>query len=160
VKPGTERDIGSRFGAPRDAGARSHHGIDIFARRGTPVVAAATGVVNRVNVTDIGGKVVWVRDVLGNSLYYAHLDSQAVSSGMRVNVGDTLGFVGNTGNARTTPPHLISVSIAAARDRSIHTGSSTVRQERASTRRDTALLGRWIRQPAAARRYCGTGRRL
>lgn len=106
VQPGTERDIGSRFGAPRDAGARSHHGIDIFAKRGTPVVAAASGVVNRVNETNIGGKVVWLRDTFGNSLYYAHLDSQAVSSGMRVDVGDTLGFVGNTGNARTTPPHL------------------------------------------------------
>ena len=106
VKPGTERDIQSRFGAPRDAGARSHHGIDIFAKRGTPVVAAAPGVVNRVNETNIGGKVVWLRDTSGNSLYYAHLDSQAVSSGMRVDVGDTLGFVGNTGNARTTPPHL------------------------------------------------------
>src|SRR5688572_29770571 len=106
VKPGTERDIGSRFGAPRDAGARSHHGIDIFARRGTPVVAAAAGGVNSVNETNIGGKAVWLRDTFGNSLYYAHLDSQAVSSGMRVDVGDTLGFVGNTGNARTTPPHL------------------------------------------------------
>ena len=106
VQPGTERDIGSKFGAPRDAGSRSHHGIDIFAKRGTPVVAAAPGVVNRVNETPIGGKVVWLRDVLGNSLYYAHLDSQAVSSGMRVEIGDTIGFVGNTGNARTTPPHL------------------------------------------------------
>lgn len=106
VKPGTERDIGSRFGAPRDAGARSHHGIDIFASRGTPVIAAAPGVVNRVNETPIGGKVVWMRDATGNSLYYAHLDRQAVTAGMRVNVGDTLGYVGNTGNARTTPPHL------------------------------------------------------
>ena len=106
VQPGTDRDIGSRFGAPRDAGARSHHGIDIFAKRGTPVVAAAAGTVNRVNETNIGGKVVWMRDESGNSLYYAHLDSQVVSSGMRVQTGDTLGFVGNTGNARTTPPHL------------------------------------------------------
>ncbi len=106
VKQGTDRDIGSRFGAPRDAGARSHHGIDIFAKRGTPVVAAAPGVVNRVQVTNLGGKVVWLRDLSGNSLYYAHLDSQVVSSGMRVALGDTLGFVGNTGNARTTPPHL------------------------------------------------------
>ena len=106
VRPGSDRDIGSRFGAPRDAGARSHHGIDIFAKRGTPVVAAAAGTVSRVNETNIGGKVVWMRDESGNSLYYAHLDSQAVSSGMRVDVGDTLGFVGNTGNARTTPPHL------------------------------------------------------
>lgn len=106
VKQGTDRDVGSRFGAPRDAGARSHHGIDIFAKRGTPVVAAAPATVSRVEITNIGGKVVWLRDVFGNSLYYAHLDSQAVSSGMQVSVGDTLGFVGNTGNARTTPPHL------------------------------------------------------
>src|SRR5688572_14221753 len=106
IRPGNDRDIGSRFGAPRDAGARSHHGIDIFAKRGTPVVAAAAGVVNRVNETNIGGKVVWLRDTRGNSLYYAHLDSQAVSPGMRVEVGDVLGFVGNTGNARSTPPHL------------------------------------------------------
>jgi murein DD-endopeptidase MepM/ murein hydrolase activator NlpD len=106
IRPGNERDIGSRFGAPRDAGRRSHHGIDIFAPRGTPVVAAAEGIVNRVNETAIGGKVVWLRDVNGNSLYYAHLDRQAVNSGQRVAAGDTLGFVGNTGNARTTPPHL------------------------------------------------------
>ena len=69
-------------------------------------MAAAPGTVTRVNETNLGGKVVWLRDTLGNSLYYAHLDSQAVSSGMQVNIGDTLGFVGNTGNARTTPPHL------------------------------------------------------
>jgi hypothetical protein len=105
IKPGTERDIGSTFGAPRGSD-RSHHGVDIFAPRGTPAVAAAPGVVTRVNETNLGGKVVWLRDTLGNSLYYAHLDSQAVSSGMQVEIGDTLGFVGNTGNARTTPPHL------------------------------------------------------
>jgi murein DD-endopeptidase MepM/ murein hydrolase activator NlpD len=101
-----ERDIGSRFGAPRDAGARSHHGIDIFAPRGTPVVAAAEGTVSRVQTTEIGGNVVWMRDRRGNSLYYAHLDRQSVNAGQDVAPGDTLGFVGNTGNARTTPPHL------------------------------------------------------
>jgi murein DD-endopeptidase MepM/ murein hydrolase activator NlpD len=106
VRPGTERDVGSRFGASRDGGRRSHHGIDIFASRGTPVVAAAAGIVRRVEETPIGGKVVWLRDDLGNSLYYAHLDRQAVTAGMRVSIGDTLGFVGNTGNARSTPPHL------------------------------------------------------
>ena len=151
VQPGTDRDIGSKFGAPRDAGARSHHGIDIFAKRGTPVVAAASGVVNRVNETNIGGKVVWLRDTFGNSLYYAHLDSQAVSSGMRVDVGDTLGFVGNTGNARTTPPHL-------------HFGVYRrgegpvdpywfVYQPRGNVPRlvaDTSHLGKWIR-PTAVR---------
>lgn len=101
-----ERDIGSRFGAPRDGGRRGHHGIDIFAPRGTPVVAARPGRVTRVQTTPIGGHVVWLRDDRGNSLYYAHLDRQAVTEGAEVAAGDTLGFVGNTGNARTTPPHL------------------------------------------------------
>lgn len=101
------RAVQSFWGANRDGGRRQHEGVDIFAPRGTPVVAAADGYVNRVNTTPRGGKVVWLRDAdRGQSLYYAHLDSQVVRSGMRVRIGDTLGFVGNTGNARGTPPHL------------------------------------------------------
>jgi peptidoglycan LD-endopeptidase LytH len=101
------RAIQSVFGASRDAGRRSHHGVDIFARRGTPVVATSTGVVSRVDNTRLGGKVVWVRDpVRSANLYFAHLDSQYVADGDRVEPGDTIGFVGNSGNAITTPPHL------------------------------------------------------
>lgn len=101
------RAVQSLFGAARDAGRRSHHGVDIFARRGTPVLATSAGIANRVAVTNLGGKVVWVRDpVRMANIYYAHLDSQHVSNGDRVEPGDTVGFVGNTGNARTTPPHL------------------------------------------------------
>jgi murein DD-endopeptidase MepM/ murein hydrolase activator NlpD len=100
-------DIGSIFGDPRDGGARDHHGVDIFAPRGTPAIAAIEAVVSRVDTTPRGGNVVWLRESQrGFSLYYAHLDSQAVEEGMRVVPGDTVGFVGNTGNARTTPPHL------------------------------------------------------
>ncbi|HSA56457.1 MAG TPA: peptidoglycan DD-metalloendopeptidase family protein [Gemmatimonadaceae bacterium] len=106
VGSGRERDIGSRYGAPRDGGRRDHHGIDIFAPRGTPAVAASEALVTRVETTPRGGNVVWLRDVRGNRLYYAHLDRQRVVQGMRVLPGDTVGFVGNTGNARTTPPHL------------------------------------------------------
>lgn len=99
--------VQSFFGADRDGGSRSHHGVDIFARRGTPVLATSPGVVGSVDVTNLGGKVVWLRDGVRNAnIYYAHLDSQYVSRGDRVQTGDTLGFVGNTGNARTTPPHL------------------------------------------------------
>ncbi len=99
--------VQSIFGADRDGGRRSHDGVDIFARRGTPVLAASPGIAYRVGVTGRGGKVVWVRDPLRNfRVYYAHLDSQAVQDGDRIEIGDTLGFVGNTGNARTTPPHL------------------------------------------------------
>jgi murein DD-endopeptidase MepM/ murein hydrolase activator NlpD len=101
------RAIQSGFGAERDGGARSHDGVDIFAPRGTPVLASAAGEAYRVGITNLGGKVVWVRDPVRNArLYYAHLDSQHVRNGDRIEIGDTLGFVGNTGNARTTPPHL------------------------------------------------------
>lgn len=99
-------DIGSGFGAPREGGRRSHHGVDIFAPRGTPVIAATDGRVSRVEETRLGGLVVWMRDDRRQSLYYAHLDRQLVEEGMRVTAGDTLGTVGNSGNARTTPPHL------------------------------------------------------
>lgn len=99
--------VWSMFGAPRGGGAREHHGIDIFARRGTPVIAVSEAYVRRVDETPVGGKVVWLRDPARSlSIYYAHLDSQAVEDDQRVSPGDTLGFVGNTGNARTTPPHL------------------------------------------------------
>jgi murein DD-endopeptidase MepM/ murein hydrolase activator NlpD len=101
------RAVASFFGAERDGGHREHHGIDIFAPRGTPVLSATDGVVSSVAVTDVGGKVVWVWDPARDmSLYYAHLDSQGVSRGARVRAGDSLGTVGNTGNARTTEPHL------------------------------------------------------
>jgi murein DD-endopeptidase MepM/ murein hydrolase activator NlpD len=98
--------IRSWFGASRDAGRREHHGLDIFAPRWTPVVAAARGVVRSTRPNRLGGTVVWLRDELGRSLYYAHLQRRAVERGDLVEPGDTIGFVGNSGNARTTPPHL------------------------------------------------------
>ncbi|UII22152.1 peptidoglycan DD-metalloendopeptidase family protein [Fulvivirga ligni] len=107
VQGATNRSIGSFYGAPRDAGARSHEGLDIFAKRGTPVVAPTDGYVSRVGTNNLGGNVVWLRDnKRGQSYYFAHLDQQLVSSGERVKQGDTLGLVGNTGNAKNTPPHL------------------------------------------------------
>lgn len=100
-------DVWSFFGAPRDGGKRKHKGVDIFARRGTPVVAAMDGVVRSVRDRGLGGKQVWLSDrKRNNSLYYAHLDSQLVSEDARVKAGDTLGWVGNTGNAKNTRPHL------------------------------------------------------
>jgi murein DD-endopeptidase MepM/ murein hydrolase activator NlpD len=98
--------VQSGFGAPRDGGARDHHGIDIFAPRGTPVVAIADGIVS-TDETPRGGRVIWLRDRrLGRNLYYAHLHDWAVEAGASVRAGDVIGYVGNTGNARTTPPHL------------------------------------------------------
>ena len=101
------RAVLSFFGDSRDGGRRGHRGVDIFAPRGTPVLSATNGRVYRVETTGIGGKVVWVRDSDERQrIYYAHLDSQVVRTGMEVERGTVLGFVGNTGNARTTPPHL------------------------------------------------------
>ena len=100
-------DIGSVWADPRDGGARRHEGVDIFAERGTPAVAAAAGRVTRVEETPRGGRVVWLSpDERPLSLYYAHLDTQLVAAGARVEAGDTLGLVGTTGNAAGTPPHL------------------------------------------------------
>ncbi len=98
--------IRSGFGAPREAGRRSHEGVDIFAPRGAPAVAAAPGRV-RAETNRLGGQVIWLRDRNGlQTLYYAHLEGRTVDDGDRVARGDTVGRVGNTGNARTTPPHL------------------------------------------------------
>ena len=97
----------SFWGADRDRGARSHEGIDISAKRGTPAVAAEDGFITQVGTNNLGGKVVFLSpNGSPYSLYYAHLDSQLVSTGDRVIKGDTLGLVGNTGNAITTSPHL------------------------------------------------------
>jgi peptidoglycan LD-endopeptidase LytH len=108
--PVAGRDAGavkSYFRDPRDAGRRDHHGVDIFAPRDTPVLAAADGFVSGVGTNRLGGNVVWVWDPSRRqSHYYAHLSSQAVSTGARVRAGDVVGYVGNTGNARGTPPHL------------------------------------------------------
>ena len=106
VLNGQNADIGSYWGDIRDGGKRDHKGIDIFAKKGTPVIAPTPGRVSFTGEKGLGGKQVWLRDSKRKqSLYYAHLDS-IVPDLRRVNAGDTLGFVGNTGNARTTPPHL------------------------------------------------------
>lgn len=107
VAGGTNRSIQSFWGAARDGGRRSHEGIDIFAQRGTPVIAVTDGRITSSGERGLGGKQVWLRDTKrGQSLYYAHLDSIAPLGNSRVKTGDTIGFVGNTGNARTTAPHL------------------------------------------------------
>ena len=99
--------IKSFWGASRDGGKRSHEGVDVFADRGTPVISSTSGFVGRTGNYGLGGKQVWIKDGLfGHSLYYAHLDSIIANRMDRVQPGDTLGLVGNTGNARTTPPHL------------------------------------------------------
>lgn len=102
------RDLRDSFGAPRDAGKRKHKGIDIFAPKGTKVVAVSPGVITYIGEQRLGGKCIWLRAPDGSMFYYAHLDRWVggLREGMEVDKGETLGYVGNTGNARTTPPHL------------------------------------------------------
>lgn len=104
----TGRDIHDNFGYPRDGGTRRHRGIDIFAPRGTPVVAVLDGYLSYIGDQKKGGRSVWLVNEEGYSFYYAHLDRWApgIYEGMQVRQGDLIGFVGTTGNAAGTSPHL------------------------------------------------------
>jgi murein DD-endopeptidase MepM/ murein hydrolase activator NlpD len=102
----TAAAVQSEFGAARDAGRREHEGIDIFAARNTPVVAVADGTA-QPGTNALGGNVVWLRDRdEPRSFYYAHLTRWAFEDTSTVRAGDVVGYVGNTGNARGTAPHL------------------------------------------------------
>ncbi|MGD9346852.1 MAG: M23 family metallopeptidase, partial [Candidatus Aminicenantes bacterium] len=101
------RAIGSGFGAPRDGGRRRHHGVDIFAPRHTAVVAASRAYVVFVGDDPTGGRVIWLKDTKRSlHIYYAHLQEYNIKRYSWVEPGQVIGTVGNTGNARTTPPHL------------------------------------------------------
>jgi murein DD-endopeptidase MepM/ murein hydrolase activator NlpD len=100
---------GDTFGASRpDAPGGWHHGDDVFAPLGAPVLAAHHGVVFSVGWERLGGRRLWLRDDRGNEFYYAHLSaySPLAVNGAIVNAGDVLGFVGDTGDAEGTPYHL------------------------------------------------------
>lgn len=101
------RQVADTWHADRDHG-RKHEGQDIFARKGTPVLSATEGIVVRMGEAGIGGNAVFVMGPGGRTYYYAHLASfaEGLRVGDPVSVGAVLGYVGNTGNARTTPPHL------------------------------------------------------
>jgi len=105
------RDFINDWGFPR-SGGRWHQGNDLFANRGRPVVAVHDATVTSWNPpssqTRLGGITVTYETADGSRWYNAHLDSIAdgVTPGASVSRGQVIGTVGNTGNARTTPPHL------------------------------------------------------
>jgi murein DD-endopeptidase MepM/ murein hydrolase activator NlpD len=99
--------IASGFGAPRDGGSRQHMGIDIFADRHTPVLSPARAYVHHVGNNSLGGRCIWLYDSQRSHYYYlAHLETWDVVEGTWVDEGEKVATVGNSGNARTTPPHL------------------------------------------------------
>jgi murein DD-endopeptidase MepM/ murein hydrolase activator NlpD len=89
-------------------GDRKHEGQDIFAPRGTPVLSATEGYIVNIGENNLGGQTVSVIGAGGRTYYYAHLDSYApnISVGDQVDRETVLGYVGTTGNASGTPPHL------------------------------------------------------
>ena len=101
------RQIADTFGAPRGSDRR-HAGVDIFAPAGTPVRSTTTGIVVAVLDRGLGGRQVWVLGPARERHYYAHLSqwTPGLAPGDIVAPGSLIGLVGNTGNARTTPPHL------------------------------------------------------
>lgn len=99
-------EIADTWGAPR-GGGRRHEGQDLFAAAGTPIRSATDGFVWRIGERTLGGKTVTVIGGGGRRYYYAHLSDYAdIEEGQAVTTDTVLGFVGNTGNAKTTPPHL------------------------------------------------------
>ena len=109
------------WGDARGGGTRAHHGTDLMAARGTPVIAAAAGTIEKLFQSGDGGTTLYVRSLDGRwSYYYAHLAAYAAGmrEGMRVRAGQPIGFVGDTGNAGAGNTHLhFGVSRMAAGDR-------------------------------------------
>ena len=101
--------FGDSFGGPRpNVPGGWHHGEDIFAAAGTPLLAVADGTLHTIGFNKIGGYRVWLRDTQGNEFYYAHLSaySPLAVEGRSVQAGDVIGFVGDTGDADGGAPHL------------------------------------------------------
>ena len=103
----TKRQIADTWGAPRGTGRR-HEGQDIFAPKGTPILSATNGYVYKIGENNLGGQTVSVISAGGRVYYYAHLDAYApgIEVGDPVTTRTVLGYVGTTGNAQGTPPHL------------------------------------------------------
>jgi len=104
----SKKRVSDSWHAPRSGGERQHEGQDIFASRGTPVLSATDGYVVRVGENRLGGKTVSVMGAGGRMYYYAHLDAYApnLAFGEYVTPETVLGYVGTTGNAAGTSPHL------------------------------------------------------
>lgn len=107
VEDVNKREIANTWGAPR-SGGRMHEGQDIFAPKGTRILSATNGYVYKIGENNLGGQTVSVISSGGRIYYYAHLDSYApgLQVGDPVTTRTLLGFVGTTGNAQGTPPHL------------------------------------------------------
>lgn len=102
-----ESEYSNSFRVPRDNKLGIHGAIDVYAAAGTPIVSPVTGTVVGVKSGGKGGFTVTVQGDDGHKYYFAHMDAEArVQKGQQVNAGTHLGFVGASGNAAGTSPHL------------------------------------------------------
>ena len=94
------------WGFPR-SGGRTHKGVDMFNARNTPLLAVVDGVV-KFSFNSLGGRSTHIYADNGVVYYYTHLEAHpsGISSGQRVSRGTVVGYLGNSGNARYTSPHL------------------------------------------------------
>ncbi len=105
VKNASKNDYSQQsMGSPRVG--HKHQGADIFAKKGTPVLSATRGIVIYEGILKLGGKVVLVLGPDYKMYYYAHLDTIMTHKLSLLKVGELIGKVGNTGNAKFTPAHL------------------------------------------------------
>jgi murein DD-endopeptidase MepM/ murein hydrolase activator NlpD len=94
------------WGAPR-SGGRRHQGVDMFAAMRTPAAAIVDGVLLRRETSSLGGMSVYLKGNNGNEYFYTHLSGYSdVAPGQKVSAGQTIGYVGDSGNASGGPPHL------------------------------------------------------
>jgi murein DD-endopeptidase MepM/ murein hydrolase activator NlpD len=101
--------VDDSFNEGRDGGDRTHRAIDILAPRGTPILSADDGKILRMSTSALGGISMYTVDANARIVYYyAHMEryNDAMSPGRSIVRGDTLGFVGTTGNAPKNTPHL------------------------------------------------------
>ena len=107
VQDALTAEVSPSYGYPR-SGGRVHEGVDIMAPRGTPVRPAAPGFITRLSTTDLGGISATLVGDGGVRYFYTHFDALAagLEVGQHVDVNTVIGYVGNTGNAASTAPHL------------------------------------------------------
>jgi murein DD-endopeptidase MepM/ murein hydrolase activator NlpD len=101
-------------------GTRKHNAIDILAPRGTPVLSADDGTLAKIDTSAGGGLSLYIADPRERFIYYyAHLDGfrRGLREGMSLSKGDTIGYVGTTGNAPPNTPHLHFAIALADEDR-------------------------------------------
>ena len=95
------------WAAPR-SGGRSHEGVDMLGARWTPLVAVESGTILRLGSGGLGGVSIWLKATSGDQFYYAHLEALAdgLRAGQAVQTGELIGYMGTSGNAPDSVPHL------------------------------------------------------